>query len=543
MNLQTRIRPFLFHAALISLLCVHVARAQSYQPPAGIPMPTFGVTETVRATYGSDTFFTYYVDNTHPAATDTRNPNGSPAKPRRSLPATLQAGDVVLIKAGTYSPPGDRFRIFAHGTEKRPVFIRGADPARKPVFVKPVHIQDAQWLIVENIRVQTAGGGLEIRPVLPQPANIHHVAVRHSEIIGNGRFKSGQSFALGSSVLLPAIHDVVFYQNRSQDAGQWDAEREDDTHSFVIGSNVQNAWILDNTAFRSGGDGVQVAHGALYSTHHVYIGRNTLYQHRENGVDLKQANDVIVSENTIYNHHVTSSSAGEGIVVHYDPQRIWILFNTVYDSNFGIVTTGSKDTYIIGNVISNTRMARDSHKPESPYVTGGAIHARNANQVYILNNTLYDYVAGIQVASGTSAVIQNNIFSGRSVETGYDINHEGDPKSSVMDYNLFDPGTGTERIRWGRDSNLSLEQFRRKVSGQGRNARRGAARFVNAAERDFRLAPGSNALKAGMAFPGAPYSDFASRYGTRILRDIAGKPRSPDQPWDMGAYQMSPGSP
>jgi len=141
------------------------------------------------------------------------------------------------------------------------------------------------------------------------------------------------------------------------------------------------------------------------------------------------------------------------------------------------------------------------------------------------------------VASGSPAVIQNNVFSGRSVEAGYDINHAGDPSNSTMDYNLFYPGAGKERIRWGGSSDLSLEQFRRSFPPHGRNSLVADPRFVNVAARDFRLSSGSAALHAGTAWPSDAYGAFTSLYETSILKDISGRERPLKKRWDIGAYQ------
>lgn len=538
MFLRSRVKifPLVTIAYCLSLFLMDMAYA--YLPPIGIPSPAFGITESVQNIYGSENYFTHYIDNTQSAATDTGNPYGSVAKPRRTIPITLSAGDVVLIKAGTYATTRDRFSFSGHGTREKPIFIRGANASSKPVLIKPVHLADVQWLIFENINIQTENGGLEVRPQLSRPVSIHHVSIRYCEMIGNGKYKSGQSFGFSSSVVLPPVSDVVFYKNVSRDAGKWDAPDEDDTHAFAIGSNVQNAWILDNTAYRSGGDGIQVAHAAIFSTHHIYIGRNTFYQHRENGVDLKQANDVIVSENIIYRHRPTASSSGEGIVIHYGPRRVWILFNTIYDSEFGVVTTGSQDTYIIGNVISAINLTRPTHKPGSPYSPGAAIHARNAKEIHILNNTLYGYTSGIQIASGGPAHIENNIFSNRTGQNGYDINHVGNFKDSTLDHNLFYPGAAAVRLKWGGNTALTLKQLRSKFPKLDLNSLEGNPRFQNAAKRDFRLTTESAALNAGPTSINSLYATYASLYGAGILKDLENKNRPLNGRWDIGAFEL-----
>ena len=71
----------------------------SYEPPPGIPSPPFGIDENIPNIYGSEQFFTYYIDNTHANASDLDNPYGSLTKPRKSIPSklTLAKGNVLLI--------------------------------------------------------------------------------------------------------------------------------------------------------------------------------------------------------------------------------------------------------------------------------------------------------------------------------------------------------------------------------------------------------------------------------------------------------------
>ena len=81
-------------------LFVCVTAAQAYTPPIGIPEPSFGIDEDV-SMYDSATYdfgaggvsypdagngpYTHYIDNTHPSATNTSNPYGTPSTPRLDI--------------------------------------------------------------------------------------------------------------------------------------------------------------------------------------------------------------------------------------------------------------------------------------------------------------------------------------------------------------------------------------------------------------------------------------------------------------------------
>ncbi|MEP0843651.1 MAG: hypothetical protein HRF43_13185, partial [Phycisphaerae bacterium] len=108
---------------------------QAWVPPIGVPMPTFGIREQAPASpspwTGTVAGF-YYVDNTHSASTDASNPNGYPAKPRKTIPTDLPAGSVVEVRGGPYTYTiGGVIPLGGNGTAAQPVFIKGVSaPAR-----------------------------------------------------------------------------------------------------------------------------------------------------------------------------------------------------------------------------------------------------------------------------------------------------------------------------------------------------------------------------------------------------------------------------
>lgn len=526
------------------LLCViftSSALCYAYDPPIGIPEPPFGIDETVASVYGSADYYTYYVDNTHANATDSNNPNGSPARPRRSIPTSLSAGDVVQVHGGPYTPSGSRFSFTGTGTQSQPIIVTGKRAAAKPLLTKFIHIPDMQWFIFENFRIQTSAGAIDCRP-LNNSAQIQYISIRNCDVIGNGNFKSQQMIGASNNYYSQQLRYIVFYNNTSRDVGDYDSPTECDTCCFSVQHRCDHVWILENTGFRSGGDGVILAHGANFSTHHIYIGRNTFYQNRENGIDLKQANDVIVSENTIYNHRPVSSSPGEGIVVHYEPRRIWILYNKVYDCDLGIVTTGSSETYIIGNVISNIRCTGGTFNPTSVYSRGAAIQVRNSGSIYIVNNTLHDYDAGIQCAPSTSYDIKNNIFSNRRQADGFDILI---PSSTVasnshMDYNLFCHSNGGARIGWGDTRALDLNTFKNSHSPEGANCQTtNDLMFIGDSVHPFLIGTTSPAVDNGVAHDGYNlFTQTYSSYGNNSISfDVRKVVRPINAKWDIGAYE------
>ena len=78
-------------------------------------------------------FYTHYIDNTNPNATDTANPYGTVAKPRLTIPT---AGSVVEVH-GTIGGAG-RLNLNVFGIKEKPVFIRGPNISDRPLITKDI---------------------------------------------------------------------------------------------------------------------------------------------------------------------------------------------------------------------------------------------------------------------------------------------------------------------------------------------------------------------------------------------------------------------
>src|SRR4030043_344964 len=95
--MSTTIFLLIISIAQVSMLAGTVD--ETWKPPVGIPVPSFGIEETYRMydeeparnpalvykESGSGGYYTHYVDWTAEGATDSGNPNGSMTKPRRTI--------------------------------------------------------------------------------------------------------------------------------------------------------------------------------------------------------------------------------------------------------------------------------------------------------------------------------------------------------------------------------------------------------------------------------------------------------------------------
>jgi len=107
MNIITRLKSSL-NKNLLFVLLLYPVIGFSVDMPLGIPAPSFGLDEVAPAAPaawpGNEAAGYYYIDRTHPNATDSSNQYGYPDKPRATIPnyATFPAGTYIEVHGGPY---------------------------------------------------------------------------------------------------------------------------------------------------------------------------------------------------------------------------------------------------------------------------------------------------------------------------------------------------------------------------------------------------------------------------------------------------------
>lgn len=220
-------------AATISLV---VQAPSAYSAPIGIPRPAFGITQTVASVYGSQSYYTHYVN---PAASNCSNSSpGTQAAPRCSIPTNVAAGSVVLLAPGNYSGYGD---FISQGSLAQPVFYRAADPLDPPVLTSKLAVSGS-YMIFENLVVD--------RSYQSSAVNIYsgasRIALRHSII------RNGQGFVL----IYGNANNIVIFNNKLGENGPNANPSDDiDDNGVLIGSGFDN-WVLDNLVTDAAGSGI-----------------------------------------------------------------------------------------------------------------------------------------------------------------------------------------------------------------------------------------------------------------------------------------------
>ncbi|MCP5078223.1 MAG: hypothetical protein GY951_09240 [Psychromonas sp.] len=374
----------------------------------------------------------YYVDSSHPAATNSGNLFGSPDKPRATiLEGTYEAGSYVEIHGGPYDG-GGQLIIEANGTPDKPVWIRGLNSDNR-ALISGETIVKGQYIILENLEYNTPRNTIAFRP--HGGSSLHHAVVRNSVFHGDGELSGATSvIAIYGESPENRFHDIVVYNNEiSQFGNDYDEvdpadglSIENDFHGVQPQTNLDRVWIIKNNIHHLGGDSVQV--GAPTADENrpsdVYIVDNDFYSNLENAIDIKASDNTLIIGNRMWDwkQHKDNSSTGSPIIIHNSSSNTWVVNNEISDGTGAVVVTGSSlDTWVVGNVIKDIKHATwDTSWDAGVFDAGAGVHFHGSSSGGIVNNTIISYDKGIEVTEG-DYLITNNLLYNRNEKLGTDI--------------------------------------------------------------------------------------------------------------------------
>jgi hypothetical protein len=537
-------------------------------PPIGIPEPSFGIRET-HFMYQLDTGqncsntpikcfdfgsglqpyrdngagpYTHYVDSSATASCTTTG-FGTPTAPLCYVPRNLLPGSVVEIH-GVYNR---ETVIASRGSAAQPIFIRGTSPNTKTKVIASLTAEGDSYVIFENLDIADADGDLVggnrgyfgISDRNRTRMDSDHVVLRNSNVHGNLEGGGTGIAAYGESIL----SNCVFYNNKIFQNGDVNANFDQDNHGIGVGLGAQYLWVVDNEMYKNSGDGIQInTMPGVNVAHHIYVGRNVSYSNKQSGFWTKYAHDVIFSQNIAYDHRPSNSSAGAGMGYQYGPDRVWFIFNRIYNNSIGIMM-GSRSgpgfdgdgisSYFVGNVIYNIHPnAGQPYDPVSSY-SPAAIASWGGQSRYVVNNTIYDVEAGINCPDNNPWYFSNNIISNVTNAQSNHIYLQSAGTWTLNNNLLFQPG-GNERVK-EFNTVYRVADVQRPPLSKGLNNLNVDPKFLNIAAADFSLQSTSPAKDAGTF--STVYDTFQSLYGLNIRRDFLGNVRPADNTWDIGAYE------
>ena len=514
-----------------------------WQAPIGVPEPGFGIHETapdVPDPWDAQTPGFYYVHRDHAEATDNNNAYGTPAKPRSTIPDNLPAGSVVEVHGVYDFAPTGYDTISGDGTDLSPIFIRGAGPGERPTIARTWQIK-GNYIIFEHLEFadedSDPSGGATGKLIILSPS--HHVGLRKCEISGN--LEGG---GLGvASWDDQEVEQIVIWDNHIHHNGDVNANYDQDVHGVAVGKLASHIWILDNEMNHNSGDGLQInspdGQNGAGSSHHIYVGRNITHHNKQTGLWCKQASDVIFSQNTSYAHRPSGSSGGAGMGFQYGPERVWFLFNEIFDCDVGIssgsnsVANPGQDAYLIGNLIYDIHHS-GSWDPNSGW-SPAAISLWGSINRHVVGNTIYDVDAGITTPSSGPFEIADNIIANITESEGMHVFLEPSDgaAASELHHNLFE---GVVRIRWGSSTVYDLDGLKNAFPGKGEGCLNEDPLFANQDNGKFTLDGNSQAIDKSVAHP--VYDTFLATYGLDIRVDFNGRSRPYGLAWDMGAFEQ-----
>jgi hypothetical protein len=545
---MTNIKSAVLSSLAISLLAVATPTlSAAWDPPIGIPVPPFGITQVAPARpnpWTSEVAGFYYVRK---GGTSSGNgfPGGSSSNWRGSIPNPVPAGATVFVDPAGGPLSGTLYGLRFNCTASAPCFITSYSAPTKFVITDSAWEVIGSYGIIEHVNFSN-GAVLFATTDENYAVNSDRLALRHTEVSGNSTSTGGGTVVIGSHLAPTAsgqpakASNIVVWDVYVHDGGDANAQSDDDRGGIVVQGKTAYIWIVDNHVERVGRDGFTIVQQSGIGhpkdgAHHIFFGRNVSNNNRQGGFWTKEAQDVIFSQNVAYGHRPNSGGTGHGYGGQYEPERVWFLFNKAYDNERGIQSPGIKSAYAIGNVIYNTHHTIASYSPENLWddQTGEAFYFRASSDVYLIGNTIHDVDAGIVTMSTGNLHILNNIIAGKTVAQARHIYGSNVTGTSEVRGNLLQ---GTSQISWNSSAIQSVSQFQSSNPSVASGNLNAEPVFVNASSRDFRLQSSSPAINAAAGT--SVYETYRSLYGVDISKDFNGAIRPQGPAFDIGAFEF-----
>jgi hypothetical protein len=290
-----------------------------------------------------------------------------------------------------------------------------------------------------------------------------------------------------------------------------------------------------------GGDGIQCGKASVDNSSRcafTYIGNCHFYDNRENSVDIKETDYLVVSSSTLHGTRNTVSSDGGVIIAHNGCDNVWLINNIVHNSTWGIYNTGCTNFMCIGNIVYNIHDDGDpGWNPDSFYdnAHGAAFRLDGTSTGVIINNTLADYDIGVLVSSlgsGNEWTIRNNYFNGQTPANGHDISWElnADQINTTVEHNIYRTANDANRFLIA-SSYKTLAQM--QALGNCVNDQLEVASSIGV---DYTLNNGSPAINAGKSIADIQAQYYAA-FGVNLSKDLFGNNRVQGAAIDIGAHE------
>jgi hypothetical protein len=415
-----------------------------FKEKMGIPNPnlTWGggdifslVAEATPEAWSEERPGRYYIDNTHVLATDTDNLYGYPDKPRLTIPKNpwvYQPGEVVEVHGGGYTAQQGSIQIKAAGLPLNPVFIKGYG---LPTLLTEL-IPQGEYIVIEGFDLSDIKGKIGCRRVSDEM--LHHCIMRNHYCDGKQHETGGANAALISFGNVGGVdnenraHNLIAYDNVLHSVGSLAPDGpEEDILAFSVNQECDYVWVLGNESYKMGGDSIRIGKATLgddtLRCSHIFVQGNHFYNNKENAVDVKEADNVLIVGNNFHDFSGSASSSGSSIVIHNKSKNILVAFNRLHACSKGVAITNVDNALVFGNLIYNCRR-HSEEDTESGYLTSGGVgiacwsdSAADVQNIKIFNNTIYSCERMLTIPEGVGNRVINNLMVNRTNPDGFDV--------------------------------------------------------------------------------------------------------------------------
>ena len=427
------------------------------------------------------------------APTGSDSASGTQGAPLRTVTRALELlrpGEAVYLKAGTYT---ERLKLEEKGgSAALPLTVKAAPGAK--VVVKPagrasalVDVRGAYWRI-QGLTLDVAGDNSFA--VLWRGVGAHHGVLRDCTV-KNGTAGAGVNVCEKASDVL-IENNVITRFTRSGS----------DSHGVIVQTTARNVVVRGNDIHHNSGDAVQCIGpegGATISGtpfDNLRVEDNELHENRENGVDVKTCTRVTVRGNIIWGHKSSSTSRGEGVVVHLSAKDVTLEDNVLFNNGRAISIGGVRQGAPPTNIVIRRNLIRDALGGTEE---GSGIRVDTSTNVKVQQNTVWNVPGPCLIfghgdtGASASLDIRNNVFAGCGVTA------RGGPGRSgaVVDANLYFRSGGAALFKLD-GVQMGLAGWK-AGSGLDRRSLEKSPVFQNVDTGDFRLGATSSARNAGLA--------------------------------------------
>ncbi len=410
--------------------------------------------------------------------------------------ASLQPGDTLLVRAGTYN---ESLSFESSGMPGKPVVL-AAYPGETPTVIASgtVLTLSEKWCVVDGLVFDADNGSKDAVIMTSKAAN---------NVVRNCEFRNGQrdGFDIDGGAADNIIENNVIHDFFK--AGT-------DAHGIVTNPGVLRLQILNNTIYDCSGDCIQLyaedSHDPSEYSKDVVIRGNTFYttlgSNSENALDFKGIDGCVVAENDMFGFD------NKAFVIQKGCRNLTIEDNEIHDSQRGMELRGE-----------------GGHSQENMVIRRNFIY--NIGDFYAVK---FDWVDNVEFVNNTLAFVEPAAIT---------VEEEG-VTNGVFKNNLFYQ-TGKPKIKGDFESEVSNNGWFGSDAGDlsGANDVTGAdPMFVAANNYDFSLRDASPVVDMG-ADVGLDFAGSAPDIGAH---ELGGVPTSVGEETVTGVpqiFQLEPNSP